>query len=209
MGREVLEQLITNAGIARNEKIPLCQDCGTVIIFLELGQDVHITGGDLMDALNKGVRQGYQEGYLRKSTVAQPFSARKNTGDNTPPIVHIKIVAGNSLKITVMPKGGGSENMSRLAILQPAQGRQGVIDFVVKAIEDAGSNPCPPVIVGVGIGGTADKAVWLAKEALLRAVGEPNPDKEIADLEKEILTKINPKQSFKILIFSLQSLRAL
>ncbi|MFQ5924924.1 MAG: fumarate hydratase [Dehalococcoidia bacterium] len=191
LGRQVLEQILENANIAKSERIPLCQDCGTTVVFLEVGQDVHLTGGDLYAAVEEGVRQGYAQGYLRKSIVSQPFSARVNTKDNTPAIIHVEMVAGDSLRITVMPKGGGSENMNRLAMLKPAQGRRGVIDFVVKAVEEAGSNPCPPVIVGVGIGGTADKAMILAKKAFLRKVGEPNADPEMAELEREILERVN------------------
>ncbi len=191
LARQVLDQLLENAGIAGDERIPICQDCGTAVVFLEVGQDVHIVGGDLYGAVEEGVRQGYGQGYLRKSIVSQPFSARVNTRDNTPAVIHAEIVKGDRLQITVMPKGGGSENMSRLAVLKPAEGRQGVIDFVVKAVDDAGSNPCPPVIVGVGIGGTADKAMILAKKALLRRVGEPNPEPEVAQLEREILERVN------------------
>ncbi len=191
LGRQVLDQILENDSIATNENIPICQDCGTAVVFLEVGQDAHIIGGDLYTAVEEGVRQGYKEGYLRKSIVGQPFSARVNTKDNTPAVIHLDMVPGNRLKITVMPKGGGSENMSRLAMLTPAKGRQGVIDFVVNSVAEAGSNPCPPVIVGVGIGGTADKAMILAKKALLRRVGEPNPDPEIAELEREILERVN------------------
>jgi fumarate hydratase subunit alpha len=191
LGRQVLDQLLENAAIAVKERIPICQDCGFAVVYLELGQDVHIVGGDLYAAVEEGVRQGYSQGYLRKSIVRQPFSARVNTRDNTPVVIHTEVVAGDNLHITVMPKGGGSENMSRLAMLNPAQGRQGIIDFVVRAVEEAGSNPCPPVIVGVGIGGTADKAMILAKKALLRRVGEPNPDPEVAELEREILERVN------------------
>jgi fumarate hydratase subunit alpha len=191
LGRQVLDQILENDSIATNEKIPICQDCGTAVVFLELGQDVHITGGDLNAAVEEGVRQGYEVGYLRKSIVRQPFSARVNTKDNTPAMIHLEMVHGDRLKITVMPKGGGSENMSRLAMLTPAMGRKGVIDFVVRSVDEAGSNPCPPVIVGVGIGGTADKATILAKKALLRRVGEPNPDPEMAELEREILERVN------------------
>jgi len=191
VGREVLDRILENAGISAKERIPLCQDTGTAVVFLELGQDVHIVGGDLYTAVNEGVRQGYNEGYLRKSIVRQPYSGRVNTKDNTPAVIHTDIVAGDRLKIMVMPKGGGAENMTRLAMLLPARGRQGVIDFVVNAVDEAGGNPCPPVIVGVGIGGTAEKAVLLAKKALLRKVGEPNPDAEVAKLEKEILRRIN------------------
>lgn len=191
LGRQVLDQILENDSIATNENIPICQDCGTAVVFLEVGQDAHIIGGDLYTAVEEGVRQGYKKGYLRKSIVGRPFSARVNTKDNTPAVIHLDMVPGNRLKITVMPKGGGSENMSRLAMLTPAKGRQGVIDFVVNSVAEAGSNPCPPVIVGVGIGGTADKAMILAKKALLRRVGEPNPDPEIAELEREILERVN------------------
>ena len=191
VARDVLDRIIENANIAAEEKIPLCQDCGTAVFFLELGQEVHITGNDLYTAVNEGVRQAYDEGYLRKSMVNQPYSARVNTKDNTPAIIYTDIVPGDKLKITVVPKGGGAENMSRLGMLTPASGRQGVIDFVVKAVDEAGSNPCPPVIVGVGIGGTAERTVLLAKKALLRKVGEPNPDTEVAELEKELLQRIN------------------
>ncbi len=190
-GREVIDTILKNADIARSERIPLCQDCGTAVVFMELGQDVHITGGDLYNAINKGVRQAYDEGYLRKSIVARPFSIRANTGDNTPAVIHTDIVPGDKLKITVLPKGGGAENMARLGMLLPADGRRGVVEFVVGAVEEAWSKPCPPLIIGVGIGGTAEKAVAMAKHALLRKVGEPNPDSEIADLEREILEKVN------------------
>jgi fumarate hydratase subunit alpha len=191
LGQQVLDQILENDSIATNENIPICQDCGTAVVFLELGQDAHVTGGDLYTAVEEGVRRGYEDGYLRKSIVSQPFSARANTKDNTPAVIHLDMVPGDCLKITVMPKGGGSENMSRLAMLTPAKGRQGVIDFVVKSVSEAGSNPCPPVVVGVGIGGTADKATILAKKALLRRVGTPNPDPEIAELEREILKLVN------------------
>jgi len=161
------------------------------VVFLELGQDVHITGGYLYDAVQGGVRRAYDLGYLRKSVVDRPFSVRKNTGDNTPAVVHTTVVPGEQLKITALSKGFGSENMSRLAMLTPAAGRTGVIDFIVKCVDEAGANPCPPVIVGVGIGGTADKCMLLAKQSLLRKVGEPHPDSEIAQLEKEILERVN------------------
>jgi len=187
----VLDQIIENADIATKEEMPLCQDCGLAIIFIELGQDAHIKGGDLYEAINEGVRKGYSEGYLRKSVVKQPFSARMNTKDNTPAIIHTEIVKGDKLKITVAPKGGGSENMSRFTVFKPAQGRPAVVDFVVKAVEEAGSNPCPPTIIGVGIGGSAEKAMYLAKKSLLRKVGEPSKDKEVAELESELLQRIN------------------
>jgi fumarate hydratase subunit alpha len=191
VGRDVLDRILENAAIAANEGTPLCQDTGAAVVFLELGQEAHIAGGDLCDAINEGVRDGYAKGYLRKSMVSQPYSARVNTKDNTPAIIYTDVVPGDRLKITVVPKGGGSENMTRLAMLTPARGRQGIIDFVVNAIDEAGSNPCPPLIVGVGIGGTAERTVMLAKRALLRRVGEPNPDPGVAGLEKEILERIN------------------
>ena len=188
---ETLDRLLENAAIARKEHIPLCQDTGVAVVFLELGQDVHIAGGSLYEAVNEGVCRGYREGYLRKSMVTHPYSSRTNTSDNTPAVIHTDIVPGSQLKITVMPKGGGAENMTRLKMLTPADGRSGVIDFVLKTVEEAGSNPCPPVILGVGIGGTAEKAVILAKRALLRKVGTPSQDKETADLERELLEKVN------------------
>jgi fumarate hydratase subunit alpha len=191
VSRDVLDRLLENVDVAGKEQIPLCQDTGLSIIWLELGQEARITGGDLYTAVNEGVRQGYANGYLRKSVVAQPFSARVNTKDNTPADIWTEIVPGDKLKITVMPKGGGSENMSRLTVLSPAQGRQGIIDFVVNRVDESGSNPCPPVIVGVGIGGTTEKTMMLAKKALLRKVGEPNPDPEVAEMEREILTRCN------------------
>jgi len=191
LGREVLSQLIENARIAKEERVPLCQDCGTAVVFLEIGQETHIIGGNLYAAVEEGVRLGYSQGYLRKSIVSQPFSARINTKDNTPPVIHTEIVPGDQLKITVMPKGGGAENMSRLAMLKPGDGTQGIIDLVVRTVDEAGGNPCPPLIIGLGIGGTAEKAMLLAKKALLRPVVKPNPDPEIAELEREILIRIN------------------
>ena len=191
LGREVLGQLLENARIAKEERIPLCQDCGTAVIFLELGQEAHIIGGDLYPAVAEGVRQGYTQGYLRKCIVRQPFSARINTKDNTPPVIHTEIVPGSQLKIIVMPKGGGAENMSRLAMLKPGDGKQGIIDQVVRTVDEAGGNPCPPLIIGLGIGATAEKTMLLAKKALLRSVAKPNPDPEIAELEQEILGRIN------------------
>jgi fumarate hydratase subunit alpha len=191
LGREVLSQLMENAGIASQEQLPLCQDCGTVVVFLEIGQETHITGGDLYAAIEEGVRQGYTQGYLRKSIVRQPFSARINTKDNTPPVIHTEIVPGDRHTIIVMPKGSGAENMSRLAMLKPSDGRQGIIDLVVTTVDEAGGNPCPPLIIGLGIGGTAEGAMLLAKKALLRPVASANPDPEIAELEKEILACVN------------------
>jgi fumarate hydratase subunit alpha len=187
----VLDRIMENVEIAGKEQIPLCQDTGAAVVMLELGQEVHIAGGDLYAAVNEGVRQGYGEGYLRKSIVSQPCFARVNTRDNTPAIIHTDIVPGDRLKISVLPKGGGSENCSRLTVLTPAKGRQGVIDFVISLVDEVGGNPCPPVIIGVGIGGTTDKTMFMAKKALLRKVGEPSPDPEVADLEREILEQVN------------------
>jgi fumarate hydratase subunit alpha len=189
--RSVLDRILENVEIAGKEQIPLCQDTGAAVVMLELGQEVHIAGGDLYAAVNEGVRQGYGQGYLRKSIVNQPCFARVNTKDNTPAMIHTDIVPGDRLKISVLPKGGGSENCSRLTVLTPAKGRQGVIDFVVNLVDEVGGNPCPPVIIGVGIGGTTDKTMFIAKKALLRKVGEPSPDPEVADLEKEILEQVN------------------
>ena len=191
LGREVLEQILENAQVAAEEQMPLCQDTGMTVVYLELGQEVHLVGGDLTEAVNEGIRLGYEEGYLRKSVVENPFSARINTKDNTPAVIHTEIVPGERFKITVLPKGGGSENMSYLKMLSPAAGRQGVIDFVVESVEKSGANPCPPTIVGVGIGGTADKAMELAKRSLLREVGTPSPDPEVAELERDILEAVN------------------
>ena len=191
LGQQTLDQILDNAELAKKEEMAICQDTGVAVVYLEVGQDAHITGGDLYEAVNEGVRQGYDKGYLRKSMVKQPFSARVNTKDNTPAVIHTDIVPGDKLKIIIMPKGGGSENMTRLFMLTPSRGRQGIIDSAVQAVDEAGSNPCPPVIVGVGIGGTAEKAMALAKHSLLRQVGENNPDAEVAEMEKEILQRVN------------------
>ncbi len=190
-GQEVLDQLIKNFEIARQGEFPLCQDTGVAAVVVEIGQDAHVVGGDLYEAIHAGVRKGYVDGYLRKSLVAQPFSARKNTKDNTPAMIHCDVVPGDHLKLALLPKGAGSENMSALAMLKPSDGRQGIIDFVTSVVDKAGANPCPPTIIGVGIGGTSDKAMWLAKKALLRPVEQPNPDAETAELEKDLLTRIN------------------
>ncbi len=191
IGQEVLDQILQNAGIASQTGLPLCQDTGYAVVYLDIGQDVHITGGDVAAAVNAGIRRGYQEGYLRKSIVTHPFSSRDNSKDNTPCVIHTEIVPGDHLKITVLPKGGGCENMSYLRMLTPSAGRQGVVDFVVESVDKSGGNPCPPVIVGVGIGGTSDQAMAIAKRSLLREVGAPNADPEVADLEQEILGKVN------------------
>jgi fumarate hydratase subunit alpha len=187
--KDVLKELIENAAVAREEKVAICQDCGLAVVFLELGQDVHITGGDLNDAINEGVRQGYEQGYLRKSA-CHPLT-RKNTDDNTPAIIHLEIVSGDMMKIVFAPKGGGAENMSRVTMLTPAAGIEGIKDFVVNRIKESGSNPCPPTIVGIGIGGTFERSAILAKKAILRGMGERNPDPELAKIEQDILTRIN------------------
>jgi len=190
-GKDVLDQLLKNVEIAKDGAFPLCQDTGVAVLSVELGQEVHIVGGELNQAIHDGVKKGYTDGFLRKSMVGQPFSTRKNTKDNTPAMIHTEIVPGDKLHITIMPKGGGCENMSALGMLKPADGRQGVIDFVVNTIDKAGSNPCPPTIVGVGVGGSADQAMWLAKKSLMRPLATTNPDEELDKLEKELLEKIN------------------
>jgi fumarate hydratase subunit alpha len=189
-GKEVLEQLIENARIARNDKMPICQDTGFTVVFAEVGQGVHISGGLLADAINEGVRRGYEYGYLRKSIVAHPLE-RTNTGDNTPAIIHTEIVPGAKLKLTIAPKGGGSENMSGVKMLKPSDGVEGVKKFVVELVKAAGSNPCPPVIVGVGIGGTMEKAALLAKKAVVRPIGVPSAREYDAKLEEELLELVN------------------
>jgi len=191
VARRVLEQIIRNAEIAAGEEIPLCQDCGIAVVFIELGQDIHVTGGDFNQAVNEGVVQAYRDGYLRKSMVKKPVSMRQNTGDNTPAVIHVEIVPGENIRIIALPKGGGAENMSRLFMLTPADGRSGIIESVVKTVDEAGPNPCGPVVVGVGIGGTAEKTMLMAKKALIRKVGEHHPDPEVAALEEEILERIN------------------
>ncbi len=190
VGRGILDQVLDNARIARTEMVPMCQDTGFAVLFVELGQEVQVVGGNLYDALNEGVRKGYKEGYLRKSIVADPLS-RKNTGDNTPAIIHVDIVPGDKIKIIIAPKGGGSENMSEVKMLKPADGIQGVKDFVIDRVRRSGGNPCPPIIVGVGIGGTFEMCAYLAKKALLREVGNRHKDKFYADLELELLENIN------------------
>lgn len=189
-GKEILRQLLENAEIARKESLPLCQDTGVAVFFVEIGQEVAISGGSLSDAVNQGVREGYGEGFLRKSMVAHPLK-RVNTGDNTPAIIHSESVPGDRLKITFMAKGGGCENMSGLKILTPAEGVAGVKKFVVQRVQEAGSNPCPPIVVGVGIGGNFEKSAYLSKKALLRPVGSKNPDTDVARLEQELLDEIN------------------
>lgn len=189
LGRDILNTLIENAQIAKRSMEPMCQDTGMTVVFVTIGQDVHVNGS-IEKAINEGVRRGYDKGYLRKSVVNDPLR-RINTKDNTPAIIHYELVEGDGFHIVVAPKGFGSENMSRLIMLKPSQGVEGIKDFVIQTISDAGSNPCPPIIVGIGIGGTMEKAAYLGKKALLRSVGENNPDSLVADLEKELLEKIN------------------
>ena len=188
-GKVIFRQLLENAKIAKEEGVPLCQDTGMVVVFIEMGQDIHITGGELNQSINEGVRQGYRDGYLRASSL-DPL-VRKNFGDNTPAIIHVEVVPGDKLKLTVVPKGFGGENMSRMTLLTPASGIEGIKDFVLRTVDEAGANPCPPGIVGVGIGGTLEKATFIAKKSLLRPIGQRHPDHQIAILEEEILDKIN------------------
>ncbi len=190
VGREIFKQLLENARIAREEKVPMCQDTGTAVLFVELGQEVLLVGGDFKEAVNEGVRRGYKEGFLRKSIVNDPLE-RTNTGDNTPAIIHLDLVPGDQIKLILASKGGGSENMSSLKMLTPAQGAKGMVDFVVETVSRAGSSPCPPIVVGVGFGGSFEKVAYLAKKALMRPLDVTNPDSFYAALEQEILEKIN------------------
>ncbi|MBR2576280.1 MAG: fumarate hydratase [Firmicutes bacterium] len=187
---DILEKIEENIRIAGEERLPLCQDTGMACVFLEVGQDVHLTGGNLEDAVNEGVRKGYTEGFLRKSIVADPIR-RGNTGDNTPAHVHYEIVPGDRVKVILAPKGFGSENMSRIKMFPPSAGAEGVKDFIVQCVEEAGANPCPPIVVGVGIGGTFDRAALMAKQALLVPLEEPHPDEFYAAMEEELLERIN------------------
>jgi len=189
LGGEILKELKENARIAKEENVPICQDTGFAVVFVELGQEVHLVGGSLNEAIHEGVRQGYRDGFLRKS-ICHPFT-RANTGDNTPAIIHVEIVPGDKVKITVAPKGGGSENMSRVVMLTPSDGVEGIKRFVIQRVKESGSNPCPPTIVGVGIGGTFEQAALLAKKSLLRSLGSKNSNPELDKLESEILTEIN------------------
>ncbi len=188
---QIIDEILENAEIARTRMLPLCQDTGSAVVHLELGQDVHVTGGYLIDAVNAGIRQGYGEGYLRNSIAARPFSARTNTGDNTPGIIHTEIVPGDRLHIFFMPKGGGCENMSRYQNFLPGMGKKAVIDFVCETVDMSGGNPCPPLVIGVGIGGTAEKAMTIAKHTLFRKIGSRHPDEEVAALEDELLEAVN------------------
>jgi fumarate hydratase subunit alpha len=189
VAKEVMKELKENARIARDEQSPICQDTGLAVLFVEVGQDVHVVGGDLKAAINEGVKRGYGEGYLRKSA-CHPFT-RANTKDNTPAVIHFDIVPGDKVRIVAVPKGGGAENMSRVDMLSPSAGLEGIKDFVVKRIEASGSNPCPPTVVGVGIGGTFERSALLAKKALARKIGERNADPELAKVEIEVLARIN------------------
>ena len=189
VAKEVLRELKENARIARDEQSPICQDTGLAVLFVEIGQDVHVVGGDLKAAINEGVKKGYGEGYLRKSA-CHPFT-RANTKDNTPAVIHFDIVPGDKVRIVAVPKGGGAENMSRVDMLSPSAGLGGIKDFVVRRLEASGSNPCPPTVVGVGIGGTFERSALLAKKALVRKIGERNADPELAKIEVEVLARIN------------------
>lgn len=191
MGKSVIEQLLLNKDIARTEGLALCQDTGFAVVFIEWGNKVYFEGGDIMDAVNEGVRKAYGEGFYRKSIVDDPVFERKNTGDNTPCILHFEMVEGDKVKITAAPKGGGSENMSAIRMFKPAEGLEGIKAFVLETVEKAGGNPCPPIIVGIGIGGTFEKCAMLSKKALLRKLGTRNSDPRYADLEIELLKEIN------------------
>lgn len=189
-GKAILEQIIENARISSEGEFPLCQDTGFAVLFVELGQEVHVTGGNFQDAINEGVRRGYKEGYLRKSILDDPIR-RVNTKDNTPAVIWTDVVPGDKMKITIAPKGGGSENMSEVAMLKPSDGAEGVKKFVIDKVSRSGSNPCPPIIVGVGIGGTFEKVAWLAKKSLLRPIGDRHPDPFYAAMELELLERVN------------------
>lgn len=191
LGKEILQDILKNADIADRDHVPICQDTGFAVIFLEIGQEVRIVGGDMNEAIHQGVRQGYKKGYLRKSIVDDPFHVRKNTEDNTPAIIHTTIVPGDKLKIIIAPKGGGSENMSALGMLTPSAGMEGIKKFIIDTVDKAGSNPCPPIIVGVGIGGTIEMTTLIAKKALLRPLGEHHPNPIVSKMEKELLEGIN------------------
>ena len=191
LGKQVLVEILENADLAQREMLPLCQDTGTAVVFVELGQDAHIVGGALTEAINKGVAKGYTEGYLRASIVAHPFSSRANTKDNTPAVIHVDVKPGDGFKIKVLPKGGGCENMSRLQIMLPSAGKEAIVEFVLRTIEESGGNPCPPLIVGVGVGGSAEYTMYLAKKGVTRPVGQPSDDPETAEFEAELLEKVN------------------
>ena len=191
IGKHVLQMIIENNKIASREEVPICQDTGLAVVFIELGQEVRLVGGDFIETINQGVRKAYEEGYLRKSVVDDPVFERKNTKTNIPAIIYTDIVPGDKIKFVVMPKGFGGENMSAIAMLKPADGEKEIVDFVVETVKKAGPNPCPPTIIGVGIGGTIDKAMVIAKKAIIRKIGQSNKNSKYATLEREILTKIN------------------
>jgi fumarate hydratase subunit alpha len=191
LGRQTIETILENIAMAGDQQLPVCQDTGTAVVFLELGQEVHIIGGDLTAAVNEGVKRGYEGGYLRKSMVSRPFSARENTGDNTPAVIHATIVPGGNLRICVLPKGGGAENCSRFTVLPPSRGHEGIIEYVVNLVDECGCNACPPLIIGIGIGGTSEQTMLLAKKSLLRKAGAHNVDPEIKGLEKKVLAAVN------------------
>ena len=191
LGVQIIDEILENAEIARDRMLPLCQDTGTAVVHIELGQDVHVTGGFLLDAINDGIEKGYGEGYLRNSIVAHPFGDRKNTGTNTPGVIHTEIVPGDTIHIGFMPKGGGCENMSRYQNFLPGAGREAVIDFVCETVDLSGGNPCPPLVIGVGVGGTAEKAMTMAKHSLFRKIGERSPDPDVEALEGELLEAVN------------------
>ena len=191
LAKQVLIELLENVDISKREMIPLCQDTGTTVVMAEVGQDVHIVGGSLRDAINRGVGKGYTEGFLRASIVDHPFSTRVNTKDNTPAVIHTENVPGDKLRFTVVPKGGGCENMTRFQIMLPGRGKEGIMEFVLNTIEESGGNPCPPLVVGVGVGGSAEYAMYLAKKAITRPVGEHSDDDETSQFERELLDKVN------------------
>lgn len=190
-GQYCLEQILHNCQLARQNQQAMCQDTGIAVVYLEIGQEVHVVGGSLIDAVNEGVRQGYTDGYLRKSVVAEPLFERKNTDDNTPAVIHTEVVSGDTLRIMLVPKGAGSENMGAVKMLKPAEGLEGVKQFILDTVRNAGGNPCPPIIVGVGVGGTMEKAPMLAKQALTREIGSRHTDARYAKLEEELLEEIN------------------
>ncbi|MBS7623413.1 fumarate hydratase [Candidatus Bathyarchaeota archaeon] len=191
VAKEILEQILMNARLAAEEQMPMCQDTGVAVVFVELGQEVHVTGGDFVQAINEGVRQGYRDGYLRKSIVDDPVFDRRNTEDNTPAIIHTEITPGDAVKITVTPKGAGSENMSEVKMMKPADGVEGIKDFIVDCVRRSGGSPCPPIIVGVGVGGNFESCTYLSKKALLRPLNESNPDPRWRAVESEVLDRIN------------------
>jgi len=191
LAKQILVELLENFDIAEREMIPLCQDTGTTVVFVELGQDCHVIGGSLEDAIHEGVGQGYTEGFMRASIVANPLTSRTNTGNNTPAVIHYDVVPGDQLRLKVLPKGGGCENMSRFANFLPRAGKDAIIEFVLRTVEESGGNPCPPLIIGVGIGGTSEYAMTMAKKAVTRGVGSQSDDAEIAALESEMLEKVN------------------